>query len=1172
MSSRGQSLDDKYQAETGQVLLSGIEALVRLPLDQIRRDRDDGLNTAGFISGYRGSPLSGYDQRLIKAKTLLYAHNVRFQPGVNEDLAATAVWGSQQVCLHPGAKTEGVFGVWYGKAPGVDRTGDVFKHANMSGTWPKGGVLAIAGDDPLAKSSSLPSQSEFAFIDAEIPVLTPSSVQDVLDLGLHGLALSRYAGLWAGLIALADLMDGSATVSVDPTRLMSILPPDDTQPRHISLEALQIPHRMALEETLRLRRLPAVLRYARANRLNRIVAGADEARTGLLVSGKSWSALLSALDLLGLGLGDAERLGFRLMKVAMPWPLEPDGIVAFASGLDAILVIEAKRPLIESQIKDQLYHLPADRRPAIAGKADPSGAPLFPETGDLDALTIASALVRLMPESEETTAMRRRLRELEGRQGRHRKLATPSPRTPHFCSGCPHSRSTRIPDGSRAMAGIGCHIMTQWTRLPAAGGEKAEPAPAEGYSQMGGEGAAWIGQAPFTETSHVFVNLGDGTYHHSGLLAIRAAVSADVSVTYKILYNDAVAMTGGQNVDGPLSVEQIVAQLKAEGVSRITVVSETPERFDRAALPSDVQLFDRTELNAVQEDLRSFKGVSVLIFDQTCAAEKRRRRKRGLAPQAEKRVMIHDRVCEGCGDCSRQSNCLSVEPVETAFGTKRRINQSSCNQDLSCADGFCPSFVLIEGGKRQRPTTPFERILADAAALPMPEGPNGEASANIVLPGYGGTGVTTVSAVLAMAAHLDGREVAAIDMTGLAQKGGAVLSYLRFGPGDRPMAGAKIPPGEADLVIGCDLLVSASADCLELCSPERTTVIADRSVAPTGRFALFQDAMPSSEDLAARMRRVAGSVEIIDAGDAADALFGDRIFANMMLVGAAFQKGTLPISLDMIEQAIALNGTAAMLNKAAFHAGRLLAVARERLMADRADACPEEDDDLDGLVERLADELTAYQNVALADRFRSIVARARFADGGLNVGRLRLSEAVARNLFKLMAYKDEYEVARLYADPAFKEQVQREFGAKARLSVHLAPPLLSRIDPKTGRAKKRRFGPWIFPVFSALARLKGLRGTWLDPFGWTVERRMERQLIETYLSMIDQLLPSLSERNYEAALALASLPEEISGFGPIKARRVEAAKAKEAELLKAFHRVEAEAPLRDDVSLAIAAE
>ena len=1172
MGSGDLSLDDKYNAETGQVLLSGIESLVRLPLDQIRSDRRASLKTSGFISGYRGSPLSGYDQRLLKAKALLDRHDVHFQPGVNEDLAANAVWGSQQVCLHPGARNEGVFGIWYGKAPGVDRAGDVFKHANMSGTWPKGGVLAIAGDDPLAKSSSLPNQSEFAFVDAEMPVLTPSDVQDVLDLGLHGLALSRHSGLWTGLIALADLMDGCATVSVDPARLSIALPPDDALSRHISLEGLQVPNRMSLEETLRSRRLPAALRYARANRLNRLMAGADHARFGLLTSGSSWSALLSAFDLLGLDLRDAEGLGFRLMKVAMPWPLEPESIKDFAAGLDAIFIVEAKRPLIEPQVKDLLYHLPADRRPQIAGKTDPSGAPLLPETGDVDAITIAAALLRLLPENDRTSAMRQRLRRVEGRQARHRNLATASQRTPHFCSGCPHSRSTRIPDGSRAMAGIGCHIMTQWTRLPEKGNNAGKTAAAEGYSQMGGEGVAWIGQAPFTETEHVFVNLGDGTYFHSGLLAIRAANAAGVSVTYKILYNDAVAMTGGQSVDGSLSVEQIIAQLKAEGVSRIVVVSEAPKRFGQGALPHDVDLVDRAELNAVQKDLRTFKGVSVLIFDQTCAAEKRRRRKRGLAPEAEQRVMIHDRVCEGCGDCSRQSNCLSVEPIETPFGTKRRINQSSCNQDLSCTDGFCPSFVTIEGGVPQRPEAPVDRVMAAASDLPLPVLAAGKKTANVLLPGIGGTGVTTLSAILAMAAHLDDLVVASTDMTGLAQKGGAVLSYLRFGPTDKPLTGAKMLPGAADLVIGCDLLVTAGADCLKLCSPERTTVVTDRALAPTGRFALFQETAVPSDDLITRLRRMVKSAHDLDAGDLAEALFGDRIFANMMLAGAAWQKGALPLSLDAIEHAIALNAVSAANNKAAFHAGRVLAAEPKLLSFDDGEPGNKGDEDLDALVARLSGELIAYQNVALADRFRSVIARVRLADQSLAGSRSALGETVAKNLFKLMALKDEYEVARLYGDPAFREKIKARFGPKAKVSVQLAPPLLSRTDPATGRPRKMTFGPWIFPLFSALARLKVLRGTRLDPFGWTAERRMERGLLDDYLRLIERILPSLSDRSYEAAVALAAIPEAISGFGPVKAAKVEAAKAREAELLALFENAARIMTEADEAPWAIAAE
>ncbi|MGI9503390.1 MAG: indolepyruvate ferredoxin oxidoreductase family protein, partial [Geminicoccaceae bacterium] len=954
----------------------------------------------------------------------------------------------------------------------------------------------------------------------------------------------------------------------DPRRLSIELPLGDNTPRHISLDALQVPNRITLEEMLRLRRLPATLRYSRANRLNRVVADSREAELGIVASGKSWAALLAALDLLGLGLGDAARLGLRLMKVSMPWPLEPEGVSDFASGLKTLLVVEGKRPLIEAQIKGQLYNLPAHHRPAILGKADQSGTPLLSEVGDLDALSIATALVRLLPHGEATVAMETRLRELERCETEHGRLGTPSPRPPHFCSGCPHSRSTRVPEGSRSMAGIGCHIMTQWM-----GGEAAGRSPAEGYSQMGGEGVAWIGQAPFTETDHVFVNLGDGTYYHSGLLAIRAAVAAGVSITYKILYNDAVAMTGGQPVDGPLSVEQIVAQVRAEGVQTIKVVSETPERFGSGTLPDDVGLFDRGELSVVQEDLRRAGGVSVMIFDQTCAAEKRRRRKRGLAPEAQKRVMINERVCEGCGDCSRQSNCLSVEPVETMFGTKRRINQSSCNQDLSCTDGFCPSFVTIEGGSPQkRQAKPIDPILDAAAELPAPVVKGDQATANVLLPGIGGTGVTTISAVLAMAAHLDGLNVVSTDVTGLAQKGGAVLSYLRFAPVGQPLHGARMLPGSADLVIGCDLLVAAGADCLRLCSPGRTSIIAERAVAPTGRFALFQEAYERDEALSARLRRVAGSVKVLDAGDAAEALFGDRIFSNMMLVGAAYQDGGLPLSLASIEAAIDLNGVSAERNKAAFHAGRLLLEAPERLeLGVNGNETPAEED-LDGLIGKLSNELIAYQNEDLANRYRSVIGKVRLADGSVQADDLRLTKALAKNLFKLMAYKDEYEVARLYSDPAFREKVRAAFGDEAKLSVQLAPPLLSRIDPATGRPRKSTFGPWIFSMFAVLARLKGLRGTRLDPFGWTAERKMERQLVEDYVRLVERILPSLSVGNYETALALLSLPESISGYGPVKEANIDKAKAEEQILLAEFESLDALAFSEIEDAWKIAAE
>ncbi|MGI9437456.1 MAG: indolepyruvate ferredoxin oxidoreductase family protein [Geminicoccaceae bacterium] len=1173
MSCNDVSLDDKYLREDGKVLISGVQAIVRLTLDQIRNDRRSGLETAGFVSGYRGSPLGGLDQQFGRADALLKDHRVHVQPGINEDLAATAVWGSQQATLHPGARVDGVFGLWYGKSPGLDRSGDVLKHANMTGTSAKGGVLAVAGDDPLAKSSTLPCQSEFAFIDAEMPVLTPADIQDVLDLGLHGLALSRHSGLWVGMIALADVMDGSATVNVDLDRLNIEIPREPgglpltaAGGRHISLAGLQLPNRLDAERHLREVKLPAARDYARANKLNKVVWDSGRARLGLAASGKSWQVLMAALDLLGIDQAGADRLGLRLMKITMPWPLEPDSLQAFARGLKTILVVEPQRPLIEAQIKDQLYHLDGRHRPAVFGKQDQYGTPLFSESGDLGPMDIAAVLLRLLENDEQARALRSTFRRLEKQADQGRSLATSSLRTPHFCSGCPHSISTKVPDGSRAMAGIGCHIMAQWM-----GGEARGRGLQDSYSQMGGEGVAWIGQAPFTETRHVFANLGDGTYHHSGLLAIRAAVAAKARITYKILFNDAVAMTGGQAVDGPLSVGRIAAQLKAEGVERIVVLSEHPERLDRDGLPQGIPMFERGRLGEVQDDLRNHDGVSVLIFDQTCAAEKRRRRKRGDYPKAPLRAVINERVCEGCGDCSLQSNCPSVEPLATAFGVKRRINQSSCNQDLSCLNGFCPSFVTIEGAVSPAPTADPEAIVEAARALPLPEPSAVSIGANILLPGVGGTGVTTSAAILAMAAHIEGLNVLTTDVAGLAQKGGAVMSYLRIGPADKSIRRAKMTPGEADLLIAADLVVAAGSDCLTCCNEKRTIAVADSTLSPTAEFIIHQTESYKENHLEDRIGAAVKDLVGIDATTAAERLFGDSIFANLILVGAAFQTGALPLTLAAIEQAILLNGVEAVRNHAAFHAGRLLIAAPTELPGHDPDPDKIGGETIDQLVSRLSEELVRYQDKAYADHYKSLVARVRLAENTLGHDRLPLTEAVANNLFKLMAYKDEYEVARLHSDPAFHEQLRRQFGTEARLAVQLAPPWLSRIDPATGRPRKIAFGAWIFPLLAIVAKLKGLRGMPFDPFGWTAERRMERQLVRDYELTLERVLAWLSPECHELAVKIARIPEMIRGFGSVKAAAIEAAKAEEHAHLKTLEHLDC-ADAFDDETWPIAAE
>jgi indolepyruvate ferredoxin oxidoreductase len=1133
---RPTALDDKLTLERGRVLLTGIQALVRLPLDQRRRDARAGLSTAGFISGYRGSPLGGYDQQLVKARALLAQHQIRFQPGINEDLAATAVWGSQQVGLFPDAKVAGVFGLWYGKAPGVDRSGDAFKHANLTGTARHGGVLAVAGDDPQAKSSTFPCQSELAFVDAEMPVLTPADVQEVLELGLHGIALSRHSGLWVGMIALADLMDGTATVAVDPDRPGIVIPAGPDDGRHIDRAAIRLAERTSAEARLRLAKLPAALDYIRANRLNRIVVDSPAPRIALIASGKAWHALRQSLAMLGIDDADAARLGLRLAKIAAPWPLESASLRSIAEGLERVLVIEPKRALIEPQLKDQLYHLPTERRPQVLGKQDAAGAPLLPTIGDLAPDELAPVIAGLIPPAERTPAMRAALERLAARAA---PPAGPEViRTPYFCAGCPHNSSTQVPEGSRAMAGIGCHIMAQWMG-------RAE----DSYAQMGGEGVPWLGQAPFVTTAHMLVNLGDGTYHHSGLLAIRAAVAAGARMTYKILYNDAVAMTGGQAVDGPQTVAQITRQLAAEGVRRIVVVSEQPAELRAAGgLAPGVELHGRAALAQVQAELRDFPGLSVLIYDQTCAAEKRRRRKRGKLAEAPMRLFINDRVCEACGDCSRASNCVAVEPIETPFGTKRAISQAACNQDLACGDGFCPSFVEVRGGRLRRPERAPAAFIEAAAGLRAPLAPVADRAHSIVVAGIGGLGVTTVSAILAMAAHLAGREVAALDMTGLAQKGGAVVAHLRLAPAGRRLDGGRIATGQADALLAGDLVVASGRDTLRLLDPERTRTVANSGVLPTAEFVRAGRQSFQPQSLARRLAAASADYLARDASALAVRHLGDAVFANLILAGMAFQQGLLPLPLAALEAAIRLNGIAVEANLAAFALGRLSVAAPDSPLLAIAPA-PAAPAGLDERIAFLAAELTAYQDRAYAARYLAQVEAVRAKAAELGAAGEALVRAVADNLFKLMAYKDEYEVARLYADPAFRAKLAQQFEGEPRLAVRLAPPLLARRDPRTGRPRKRTFGPWIFPLFRLLARLKGLRGTAFDPFGYTAERRAERRLIAAYEASLRQILPGLSAARLPIALELARLPERIRGFGPIKIAAIAAAEEARAALL-----------------------
>lgn len=1142
---RNITLDDKYTLESGRAYMTGIQALVRLPLDRIRLDRKAGLDTAGFISGYRGSPLGGYDQQLLANRKQLAAHNVVFTPGINEELAATAVWGTQKVGLAgQGGKHDGVFGIWYGKAPGVDRCGDVFRHANASGTARHGGCLAIAGDDHLAKSSTVACQSEFHFLDLEIPVLNPSDLQDVLDFGLHGLELSRYSGLWVSLIALADTMDSSGIVEVDPARLRFQRPRELMDPRQDGdfNKPILLKTRLENEASVREVRLPAAKAYVRANGLDGVRFGSIRPRIGIVATGKAYRDLRQALDLLGIDDARATQMGLAIYKVAMSWPIEPIGISNFAKTVETLMVVEHKRPLMETQIKELLYGWPDYKRPQIWGKTTPKGEPFLSSIRELSAAEIVPALLAVLPGAAEDTAMRavadRMVEQSMWAQGH----ATDAKRSPYFCSGCPHSTSTKVPEGSRAMPGIGCHAMTE-----------VADRTTEGLVAMGGEGVPWVGAFRFAKDKHIFANLGDGTYFHSGSLAIRQAVAAKAPITYKILFNDAVAMTGGQTHDGPLTVPKIVAQVAAEGVERIVVLSERPELLEGRGDMRGAPVRHRDDLMLVERELQEYPGVSVLVFDQTCAAEKRRRRKKGQYEDPAKRLFINDRVCEDCGDCSVQSNCISVEPIETEFGRKRKINQSSCNKDFSCVKGFCPSFVWVEGGgvKRAPKTGPEPATLARSLPIPMPAPL--DRTVNLLVAGIGGMGVTTVAAVLAVAAHVDGLNTLTLDMTGLAQKGGPVTSFVRFAKADMAIEGPRVPTASLDVLIASDMLVAAGAETLTTLSRERTATVANGRIAPTAEFVLKQVQSFEAARLSRTLREASRDYTEFNAAGLAEKLFGDAIYANMMLLGAALQKGLLPISLNALETAIRMNGASVGPNLQALQAGRIMAVDPDAIEALTVPERAIVQQSLDERIAYLAAELEAYQDTALAATYRALVAKVRTAEMAvMGEGADRLTRAVAEGLYKVTAIKDEYEVARLYADPAFKSKLAEQFEGVEKITVNLAPPLLSRVDPATGRPRKIAFGPWIFGAFRLLAGLKGLRGGMFDPFGRTHERKAERAWRDAYRADVERLAAEITPANHALAVEIARIPELVRGYGPVKESNLERAMRRREGLLARF--------------------
>ncbi len=1116
-------LADRYRRESGRVLLTGTQALVRIPLMQRTLDRAAGLNTAGYVSGYRGSPLGMVDQELWRAKRFLEENGIEFLPAVNEDLAATAILGTQQVETDPDKTVDGVFGIWYGKGPGVDRAGDALKHGNAYGSSPNGGVLVVAGDDHGCISSSMPHQSDVAFLTFMMPNLNPANVAEYLEFGLYGIALSRFSGMWVGFKAISETVESAMSIELpaypqyqEPTDFEP--PADGLHYRWPDFPGPQIEERLEAKKA-------ATLAFAAANPIDRKIFDVPRARFGIVTTGKGHLDLMEALRLLGIEHDEAHRLGIDVYKVGMVWPLEPQGALDFVQGKREVLVIEEKRGIIESQFKEYFYDYPGRKPDVMVGKEDENGQRLVPWVGELSPVQLAPIVARRLDHVFGGHAFRHRAEKLKRQRGPKIEIGG-AKRMPYFCSGCPHNTSTRVPEGSRALAGIGCHFMASWMDRDT-----------DGLIQMGGEGVNWIPRSRFNGEQHVFQNLGDGTFYHSGSLAIRQAISAGTNITYKILYNDAVAMTGGQPVDGPISVQGIAHAVRSEGVDRIALVTDDPETFDRRTFPSGTTISHRREMDAVQRELREIPGVTVLIYAQTCATEKRRRRKRGKLAEPGKFVVINDLVCEGCGDCSVESNCLSVIPKETPFGRKRQIDQHSCNKDYSCLNGFCPSFVTVTGDVQRNPvrSASDEDFAALEKTLQHPSIPAIDHCYDLLVTGVGGTGVITVGALITMAAHIEGKGASELDFMGFAQKFGPVLSYLRIAGQPADINQVRIEPARADALIGCDLVVSSSPKASITYQKDHTRAVVNTAEMLTGDFIRHRDASLRVDDRTAAIANAVGeaNLETVDANRLADRLMGDTIYANVLMVGCAWQLGLVPVSMEALLRAIELNGVKIEENRRAFTWGRIAASnpgAVDRLLAGER---PQAAETLDKMIERRSEFLVGYQNEALAKRYRNLVERVRTREAAVSGGDL-LSRNVVRAYFKLLAYKDEYEVARLHTREEFLASIAAEFGEKSKLRFHLAPPVLNGKRDARGRPLKREFGAWLLPVFRLLAAMRGLRGTALDVFGYTAERRMERRLIEEFEENIDEILEGLSEANVEAVADLVGKYMDIRGYGPVK--------------------------------------
>jgi len=1115
-------LDDRYRRESGRVFLTGTQALVRIALMQRTMDRAAGLNTAGFISGYRGSPLGAFDQELWRAKSFLDEYGIEFLPAVNEDLAATAVLGSQQVETEPDRTVDGVFGIWYGKGPGVDRSGDALKHGNAYGSSPHGGVLVVAGDDHGCVSSSMPHQSDVAFMTFMMPNLNPSSVAEYLQFGLYGLALSRFSGMWVGFKAVSETVESGASIELPPYPQF-VIPSDFEVPvsglhyRWPDFPGMQIEERLENKKA-------ATLAFAAANPIDRRIFDVPNARFGIVTTGKAHLDLMEALRLLGIDRTCAQKVGIDVYKVGMVWPLEPNGALEFVQDKHEVLLVEEKRGIIESQLKEYFYDYPGRKPKRMVGKADENGNRLVPWVGELSPVQLAEIVALRLDRAFGGDVYTKRAQQLSRDRGAVIEISG-AKRTPYFCSGCPHNSSTKVPEGSRALAGIGCHFMASWMDRDT-----------DGLIQMGGEGVNWIARSKFNGGKHIFQNLGDGTFYHSGSLAIRQAIAAATNITFKILYNDAVAMTGGQAVDGPISVHAIAHAVRAEGVERIALVSDDPDTFNINDLPKGTSISHRREMDSIQRELRDIPGVSILIFAQTCATELRRRRKRGTISEPKKFVVINDLVCEGCGDCSVESNCLSIVPKETPFGRKRQIDQNSCNKDYSCINGFCPSFVTVEGDIRRRaldnPASPVVSLPDDA--LPLPEIPLTGPCFDLLVTGVGGTGVVTVGAIITMAAHLEGKGSSVLDFMGFAQKFGPVLSYIRIASNPTDINQVRIEAARADALIGCDLVVSSSPKASLNYRKNHTVAVVNTAEIATADFVRYRDASLRADERVDAIANAVGdkNLSTLDANKLAAEFMGDTIYANVLLLGYAWQRGLVPVSLAALLRAIELNAVAVEENKRAFAWGRMAAANPDDMKSalTRDDAT---DETLDTLIARRRAFLVDYQNEALATRFDELVERARKNETAVG-GQGLFTAALARSYFKLLSYKDEYEVARLHTQKEFIDSVQAEFGNKVKLRFHLAPPVLNSGIDARGRPRKREFGAWMLPVFRVLASLRGLRGTRVDPFARSADRRMERELIVEFEQLAEQLLPALRADLLLEATEIVALYMEIRGYGPVK--------------------------------------